>query len=207
MTSDDRPPIEAVLFDADGILQFPVVSVHGWISSMGRLGGPGFWREASAAEHLTLRGEADLRPKIEAILARRGREVTFEDVMRPWYDWRPRPEALAIVQRLRAAGVRCVLATNQQSYRGAYMQATHGYQDLLDATFYSFEVGHAKPDAGFFAAIGTALGLPADRMLLVDDHPANVTGAIDAGLRGRYLPTASSADDLARALREEGLPA
>ena len=119
MTSESRPAIEAVLFDADGILQFPVGSVHGWVSSMGRLGGPGFWREASAAEHLTLRGEADLRPLIEAILARRGRDVAFEDVMRPWYDWRPRPEALAIVQRLRAAGVRCVLATNQQSYRGA----------------------------------------------------------------------------------------
>jgi putative hydrolase of the HAD superfamily len=198
-------PIRAVLFDADGVLQFPRMSLRGWTVAMGRLGGPGFWREVCEAERGTIRGEADLRPVVESILDRRGRRVGFDEVMRLWCDWTPDPRMLELVRRLRESGVRCVIASNQQRHRGEYMKATHGYQGLFDATFYSFELGEAKPDEAFFVRIGEALGLPPESMILVDDHQPNVGGARRAGLHGIFHEVSATPEVLAGRLRAFGL--
>lgn len=199
-------PLKVVLFDADGVVQFPKQSLAGWRVAMGRMGGRGFWQEVCAAERRTLRGEADLKPLIEDLLRRRGSPVGFDELLRAWAAWYPVPAVLDIVRRLRTAGILCVLATNQQSYRGAFMQRTHGYQDVFDATFYSYEVGAAKPDAAFFEAIGKAVGARPDEMLLIDDHQPNVEGARRAGLRGLFADWTVSPARLAELLRAEGLP-
>jgi putative hydrolase of the HAD superfamily len=43
-------------------------------------------------------------------------------------------------------------------------------------------VGAAKPAPAFFAAVVDALALPAAEILFVDDVPANVAAAREAGL-------------------------
>lgn len=150
---------------------------------------------------------ADFRPLVEEILARRGSDATFDDVIALWLHTRPRPAVLAIVDRLRAAGVTCVLATNQQSYRGGYMQRTFDYDKRFDGTFYSFEMGVAKPDVAYYLAIADALELPPEELLMVDDLGANIEGARAAGLSAVHHRWGQRPSRLAADLRRFGLPA
>ena len=52
----------------------------------------------------------------------------------------------------------------------------------LDGAFYSCALGVAKPDPAYFAAVLDLLALPPERVLLVDDNPANVAAARSVGL-------------------------
>ncbi|MBK8460604.1 MAG: HAD-IA family hydrolase [Micropruina sp.] len=171
-------PVLAVLFDADGVLQMPR---RNWLTAFERLGGPTFIAEAFAAELGCLTGKADLVPRLEALLE--GRDATVQEVLDTWHDIEVDPQALAVVGRLREAGFLCCLATNQQSYRGTYMREVLGLDQHFDRVFYSYEVGHAKPSTSYFQHIVDELGLPAGQLVFVDDHPANVIGAREVGLR------------------------
>lgn len=194
--------IEAVVFDADGVLQG---RRPGFVRGLLRLGGPGFALEVLRAEVTTLSGHRDLVEVLDGILRRRGLGVTGADLMRRWLHIRPDPEALALVARLRAAGVRVALGTNQQSYRGTYMREHLGYPALFDASFYSHELGAAKPDREFFVAVADGLGLPGDRILFIDDLPGNVRGARRAGLVAAWHLPVTGVRGLRRILRRHGV--
>jgi epoxide hydrolase-like predicted phosphatase len=62
-------------------------------------------------------------------------------------------------------------------------QAAYGFEDLVDGIVYSHECGLRKPDPRSYALICELLGVaPADAVFL-DDLPANVDGARQAGLQ------------------------
>ena len=174
-----QTPIRAVLFDADGVIQWPR---EGWLDRFDEIGGLGFLAEAFAAEQTTITGEGDFRELLNEVLAARGRPGRADEVLENWYDIVPDRDALALVDRLREAGFVTALATNQQSYRGAHMQRSYGYADHFDHSFYSFEMGLAKPDPAYFRHIADALGLRPEELFMIDDMPANVAGAQAAGL-------------------------
>ena len=197
-------PPRAVLFDADGVVQMTPNPLK-WLRKFDELGGPGFRKEVFAAESTTMTG-ADFRPLVEDLLARRHSKATFEDVINLWFNTNPRPAVLAIVDRLRAAGVTCVLATNQQSYRGGYMQRTFDYNERFNRTFYSFEMGVAKPDVAYYLTIADALELPPEQLLMVDDMGANVDGARAAGLSAVHHRWGQRPSRLTSDLRRFGLP-
>lgn len=197
----DEAPL-AVLFDADGVLQVPR---EGWLDDFVRLGGRDFVVDAFTAEHECLAGGADLRPLLQALLDESGAGGTVDEVLDVWHDIVVDPDAVALVQRVRDAGLIVGLATNQQSYRGSHMRAALEFDRHFDRAYYSYEVGHAKPSAGYFRHIVADLGLPADRVAFIDDAPANVTGARTAGLRAALHRTAGGAAGLAADLRRLGV--
>ena len=89
--------------------------------------------------------------------------------------------------RLRAAGMYCALATNQNAYRARYISDDLDYAESFDHAFYSCEIGSTKPDPRFFRAVLDALRLPPDRVLFIDDRHENVASAGDAGMRATLL--------------------
>ena len=91
------------------------------------------------------------------------------------------------IRRLRARGVRCFLATNQERHRGTAMSRDLGFAQLFEAEFYSFAMGVAKPERAFFQRILEATGIPAARVLFVDDRAENVEGARAIGLRSKAV--------------------
>jgi putative hydrolase of the HAD superfamily len=195
-------PVLAVLFDADGVLQMPR---RNWLTAFERLGGPSFIAEAFAAELDCLTGEADLLPRLEALLE--GRDASVEDVLAAWHDIEVDAEALELVGRLRAKGLICCLATNQQNYRGTHMREVLGLDQHFDRVFYSYEVGHAKPSGSYFVHIIEELGLPAEQVLFVDDAPPNVIGAREVGLRAALHRHRNGAAGLAAELKAMGAAA
>jgi HAD superfamily hydrolase (TIGR01509 family) len=99
-----------------------------------------------------------------------------------------RPPMLAAVRAVRDLGLHCGLATNQQNLRGTYMRKSLGFETIFDEQFYSFELGFAKPDAGYFQAIMDRISVAPNRILFIDDHDGNVAGAREIGIHSELFP-------------------
>jgi len=196
-------PVLAVLFDADGVLQVPR---PGWLNDFVRLGGPTFVMDAFAAERECLAGGGDLRPLLQTVLDGGGTGTTVDEILTIWHDIVVDDEAVALVDRVRRAGLVTALATNQQSYRGTHMREVLDFDRHFDRTFYSYEVGHAKPSVDYFSHIVEALAVPADQVAFVDDAQANVVGARAAGLRAALHRTSTGDAGLAHQLQVLGVP-
>lgn len=202
-------PVAAVLWDADGVLQHLPA---GWEASMRPVVGhlvddvEEFLAEAFAAERPALTGDTRWLDVLPGLLEKWGIAHAHDDALRVWLTIEPVVETREIVERLRAAGVRCYLATNQDEHRGRHMHATLGYDKLFDGCFYSYELRVAKPDQAYFAAVLARLDLPGDTVLFVDDNAANVEAARSVGLRAGQWHVEDGVDALHELLRRHGLP-
>ncbi len=91
-----------------------------------------------------------------------------------------RPEALRIVADVRAAGRLVAILSNAPfSLDLAFVDAP--YADAADYWFVSASMGVTKPDAPVFVRVEEVLELPPDEIAFVDDRPANVHAAREAG--------------------------
>ncbi|AKU16700.1 HAD family hydrolase [Luteipulveratus mongoliensis] len=182
--------IRAVLWDADGVLQHGhpapghsgAAEVRGWPERLNDMGGPDFADALFAAEKAPLRGEEPFRPAVERLLIDRGLSVSPEDVLALWDDVHVDSEAFDVVDRVRAQGISCALATNQQDHRVRLMRDTLGYDAHFDRTYYSSEVGAMKPEPEYFRRVLADLELPSEATLFIDDSAANVESASVLGI-------------------------
>ena len=177
--------IEAVLFDADGVLQHQKTTLHAVLTDVLSLPPDDIeerYREVWEAESPILTGQGDFVETISELLVAWGRPGYADTFVQASQDIRTDEAIASIVRRLRKDGVLCCLASNQMMYRARYMSESLGYSRLVDREFYSCDIGHKKPDAAYFLAILAALDLPAERVLFIDDHDANVAAALGLGI-------------------------
>ncbi len=143
-----------VLFDADGVLQQPRGTwrddLVGLIDSTDPATQDRFLDDISVAEVPTLTGEVDFAEALAAVLAAWGVTRPVAEVLALWDDIDVDPEMIAGVRRLNERGLRCVLTTNQHAQRAAAMQRTLRYDEVFERSFYSCEIGLAKPDPAYF---------------------------------------------------------
>lgn len=198
-------PVRAVLWDADGVLQ------HGaqtdacgtWEGRLDALGGPGFGRAVIAEEMPALRGEEPLAAALDRVLALgQRRDGITSDLLDLWTQFTVDRAALALVDEVRARGVICVLATNQQDFRRELMRPL--YDDHFDVLAYSCEVRAAKPDPAYFTEVLAHLGLPSAEVGFIDDSAANVAAASSLGIRALRHDPASGMSGLRRHLATLG---
>jgi len=90
-------------------------------------------------------------------------------------------EVVDCARTLRGRGHRCVLGTNQEKYRAAYLWDHMKLSERFDGIFPSCDLGAAKPLPEYFAAIQKRLGKPASCFLLIDDTEKNVIAAQAVG--------------------------
>jgi putative hydrolase of the HAD superfamily len=94
-------------------------------------------------------------------------------------------DAVDLLARLRAQGVRTGLLTNGPSWMQRHKVEVLELEPQLDAIAISEEIGAAKPDPAAFAAAVDLLGADAAETVMVGDHVDwDVRGALDAGMRG-----------------------
>lgn len=177
-----RPPLRVVLLDADGVLQR---RRPGLVRGLLRRGGPRFLLDALRAEVGCLTGERDFPDALAEAMRRHRVAGTVAEVAQGWLDIVVDPRRLALVDELRGRGVRVALATNQHRFRGLHMRDGLRLDDHFDAAYYSYELGVAKPDAGYFTRILDDLGEPPGSVLFVDDLPGNVRAARRVGIDAR----------------------
>lgn len=204
-----RPEVLAVLWDADGVLQHMAGS---WQDLLDAAGGDGFAEAVFAAELPALTGEVSMRACLEQVVRHWHADTTANELLQMWESFEVDEEALAVVAATRAAGVRCYLATNQQDHRTDLMRRVHGYDVWFDGSFYSSEMGVAKPSPAYFeqalAAVAADVGDPdldPGRVAFLDDSAPNVESARALGIRAVQHDPASGADGLRRDLASLGV--
>ncbi|MDQ7992792.1 MAG: HAD-IA family hydrolase [Propionicimonas sp.] len=195
--------VKALVLDADGVVQHPSL---GWLLGWARMGGPAFIKEISRKEDLTLTGEQDLEPLITELLAERGLDLTFDEVIAHWCSIDLDDRMLELSDRVRASGVRIAMGTNQNPYRGRFMLDNLPYDEHFDALFHSWQIGYAKPDPAFFTHIVDALGIEPQEAVFVDDMAPNVAGARRAGLQAVHFSRLDTYGELRAKLRTLGVP-
>jgi HAD superfamily hydrolase (TIGR01509 family) len=203
-----NPTIDAVLFDADGVLQRSTID---WRTSLGAFAGTNgtaddFIRDVMTSESPALVGDGDFADILAKVLTRQGSQAAVADVLDLWRQFKAEPEVVEIIQDLRAGGIECDLATNQRADRRAIMQDELHYGDWFDHTFYSADLGVAKPDPAYFRIILDTIGLPAESVLFIDDNQANVTAARTVGLHAEEFELETGVAMLRDLLRSYKLP-
>ncbi|MFJ8133281.1 HAD family hydrolase [Streptomyces hydrogenans] len=186
--------VEAVAFDYGGVLTGPVrESIAAWLKADG-IKPESFsrtlkaWLSRSAPTgtpiHRLETGELPVA-EFDTLLAARlttvdGRPIDPVGVLsRLFAGMRPDPAMFALVEELRALGVRVALLSN--SWGNTYPRER--LDALFDPVVISGEVGLRKPQAEIYELTRARLGLDADRVLFLDDAEPNVLGARAVGMR------------------------
>jgi len=177
--------IDAILLDADGVIQTMSTDLH---TSMEAALGAGvpveeLMDEIFEKERASLTGQGDFREALQAVLRQANVTVTVDEVLRFWSMIEIVPGMLELVAELRAREYPCFLASNQQRYRARHMSTTLGYAEAFTGEFYSWVLAAMKPDVTFFQAILRELDLDPGSLLFVDDHEPNVEAARELGIR------------------------
>jgi putative hydrolase of the HAD superfamily len=180
---------KAILFDADGVVlkkQAEYFSVR-------------FAREHGAPQEelreffkttflLCQKGQADLKQELTPLLPKWGWDKDPDAFLKYWFttDVALDEEVLKEVAQLRAKGITCYLATDQEKYRAEYLRKRMGLDGMFDGTFFSCELGFTKSESGFFNAALNQLKLPAADVAYLDDDKENVGVAKELGIDARF---------------------
>ena len=199
--------IEAVLFDADGVIQRPSQDRRrAWAEVLGRKSDVDrLLADVFAAEHRALAGHSSFVEALSQILTTWNCRGTLDEALRAWTMLDVDPGVIDVISALRQRGIRCYLATNQEPHRAQHMSETFGYKEVFDAEFYSCRLGIAKPDAAYFLAILNDIQVRPDRVLFLDDRQENVDAARSVGLHAIEFSLEAGLDALNQVLAEFGL--
>jgi putative hydrolase of the HAD superfamily len=195
---------EAILFDADGVVQ---TTDEKWWFALTELAGAGdpdrvqrFLGDIMAAELPALAGTTTFVGPLAEVLRRWRVTTPASEVLSMWQHIDVDASMIAAIRDLTAQGVRCALATNQHPERAAYMRDTLGYDEVFAELFYSCDEGVAKPDPAFFTRAVERLSVPPQRTMFVDDNLDNVAGAREAGLVAEVFARDGGRPELERIL-------
>lgn len=200
--------VRAVLFDADGVLQYVPGNFADRLAAAHGLRGEradAFARALFAMEVGAAQGRTPFAQGLAALIAEWQLPVTLARMLDVWQHVAMYDGVREVVGALRARGIRCALATNQHDVRAGYLSDTLGYTQLFDVECYSCRLGARKPEPAFFTAAVAMVGCSAKETLLIDDTAANVEAACALGLQAvLHLPEQGAAGIVA-ALQAHGI--
>jgi putative hydrolase of the HAD superfamily len=183
-------PIRALMVDVDGVvLAHP--DPRGWSVDLERDLGvsvealQAWFFEPHFAD--VIHGRAGLHERLAPVLAKIAPDLTSESLAAYWFehDYHPDESLLEEIAELRASGLPAHLATVQEHERARYIWETRGLNARFDAIHYAADLGVAKPDPAFFAAIEARTGLASETLAFIDDKAANVEAARRRGWLAR----------------------
>ena len=112
-------------------------------------------------------------------------------------------EAVAILEELRAAGVKTYAITNFSREKFALTRTRYPFLDSFEGIVVSAHEQLLKPDPRIYALLCERHGLAPADCIFIDDSLANVEGARAFGMQGHHFKTAA---ELRADLRQQGLP-
>lgn len=94
-----------------------------------------------------------------------------------------REEVWDLARRLHDRGFRTAILSNCPHQILARIRLDRPMKPCFDVTVFSCEVGFSKPNPQIYAECIRRLGVTPGEVLFVDDHPANITMAMQLGWR------------------------
>ena len=124
-------------------------------------------------------GRADLRARLEPVLAEIAPHLSAETLTRYWFenDAHLNHGLLAQLDPIRSAGVKLHLATVQEHQRARHIWHGLELKRSFDDMHYAAELGCAKPDERFFRVVEAKSGFSPSDIFFIDDKQANVDAA------------------------------
>ena len=201
-----KPPgIDAILFDLGGVVVelAGVAKMLEW--SAGVDSTDELWRRwlHSDAVRRFETGVSDRDTFAREVIAEFGVPVPPGEFLAA-FTWWPRavlPGAFELLAALRGR-YRLASVSNTNEIHWQRFSESWSLDAAFDHNFPSHRVGKLKPDADYFAHVVAAIGVPAHRVLFVDDNAINVEAASRLGLHARRVV---GVDGARAALREIGL--
>lgn len=192
--------IRCIAWDFDGVLNRNVVNGRFiWQDGLADFGisqamfedfmfADGFWP--------IMRGEEDLLERVDAFMRHAGLPHGAQELLDFWFaaDARPCENMLALMDRAQSAGLRQVIATNNEHRRSHYIENDMGFGDRVERLFSSGRMGVAKPDVAYFQTIEAELCLSGAEILFVDDYADNIAAAERCGWQVHHYPEDGHAD-------------
>lgn len=190
MKVDANPPrrttLRGVLLDVDGTLvDSNDAHAHAWVAALAEAGHAVAFERVRA---LIGKGGDKLLPEVsgiakesaqgEAIGARRG--AIFKE--RYLGQLRAFPQTRALIERMRAAGLRVAVASSAQEDELAALLAVAGVRDLIESATSSSDAKQSKPDPDIIQAALARLGLPPAATIMLGDTPYDIEAAARAGV-------------------------
>lgn len=136
------------------------------------------------------RGKADLKEELPNVIAEWGWNGTVNELLAYWFPIGStiNPEIQQIILDLKAQGIHCLLATNQERYRAAYLREEIGLENLFHGLLVSAELGYLKNEPGFFETAYQRLqtefpDLQREHILFIDHEEENLAIAKQASLQ------------------------
>jgi transcription antitermination factor NusB len=211
----DRPwiPLEAVVFDMDGVIRHWTARSIGAFQDAHDLppdavGSIAFseplYSDAMCGRLTAEEWAAEIGRRLaeahEGVDADAGRQMWLET------EWRVDDDVVAIVQGLRDAGQRVAVFSNATTKLEVDMGAM-GIGEVFHDVCNSSVIGLMKPDVASFRHVADeVLGVAPERLLFIDDRHENVVGALDAGWHAVQMRSAPGIAAVLRRLRVPGAP-
>lgn len=190
--------VKNIIFDLGGVIMD--IDVKQTFNAFTRLGakniqenfGHGFAASFFSDHEAGKISDEDFLREIKKLLTS---EVTDEEVVDAWNALLLRfpPERIALLKEIKPR-YRIFLYSNTNAIHynkfSEIFRSHFGGQleDLFERAYFSHSLGHRKPDKAGFEWIVKENGLDPRQTVFVDDAFINVEGAIQAGLKGLYLP-------------------
>lgn len=105
-------------------------------------------------------------------------------IMTGWWDIDEIPEGVRALKACKAHGKKLYVLSNYGDKPFAHAEATHDLFSLFDDKLVSSRHHVIKPDPAIYALAQQRFGLDPARTLFIDDAPANIEGALQAGWQG-----------------------
>ena len=172
--------VRAVVFDADGVLVRPQRIWSQQLKRHYHLDPRAFVEFIFHGEfQKCLIGQADLKGVLPPVLEQLNWTRGVEVFVREWLETEHAVDAVLLehIAQIRASGVLCYLATNQERYRTAHLEREMGLGAALDGIFSSSTLGFRKPSLEYYHAVQTRLELGGPEILFWDDTLKNVEAA------------------------------
>jgi putative hydrolase of the HAD superfamily len=173
--------IRAAIFDIDGVLvKSGLFGKHLQSLGIDPAALQSFWHGPFAECSL---GRADLKQALSPFIEQWGYPGSVDDCVNAWFeaDSTLNHPLLDEIEQLRARGLPCHVASNQERHRATYLERVMGLASRFDRFFLSCHLGVKKPSAEFYRRITLELDAPPSSLLYIDDQQANVDAARAAG--------------------------
>lgn len=130
-------------------------------------------------------GKADLKDELQNFIINNKLPITSKALLEYWFleENNPNKALLEEITYLRAKGLKCFLATNQEKYRTKYLINEMGFGRYFDGIIASFQAEAKKPSRQFYTYLLSVLsGIKKEEILFFDDNLENVIAANQFGI-------------------------
>ena len=100
-----------------------------------------------------------------------------------------------ILTWLRKNNIKTALATSAKRWRAETQLEMSGIKNLFDAVVCGDDITNLKPDPEIFLKAGEKIGLNPDECIVIEDSPAGIQAAYNAGMYGIHVEDLKEADD------------